>query len=97
MAIPTLPSKTSLFASVLLNNNICRRGGVECVCVCVQGGINDTCYDSVCVCVYFPFILGIKTGFLIHLLSAVRALIFLARRIQPFLSLVSTVTSNFVY
>ena len=28
------------------------------------------------------------TGFLIHLLSAVRALIFLARMIQPFLSLV---------
>ena len=28
------------------------------------------------------------TGCLIHLLSAVRALIFLARRIQPFLSLV---------
>ena len=28
------------------------------------------------------------TGFLIHLLSAVRALIFLARRIQPFISLV---------
>ena len=28
------------------------------------------------------------TGFLIHLLSAVRALICLARRIQPFLSLV---------
>ena len=28
------------------------------------------------------------TGFLIHLLSAVRALIFLARRIQPILSLV---------
>ena len=27
-------------------------------------------------------------GFFIHLLSAVRALIFLARRIQPFLSLV---------
>ena len=25
-------------------------GGIECVCVCVQGGINDTCYDSVCVC-----------------------------------------------
>ena len=56
----------------------------------------------VCVCVFFPFILDIKfvgrtsrghtggghTGFLIHLLSAVRALIFLARRIQPFLSLV---------
>ena len=51
----------------------------------------------VCVCVFFPFILDIKfvgrtsrghTGFLTHLLSAVRALIFLARRIQPFLSLV---------
>ena len=56
----------------------------------------------VCGCVFFPFLLDIKfvkdvpagvaqeeghTGFLIHL-SAVRALIFLARRIQPFLSLV---------
>ena len=57
-----------------------------------------------CVCVFFffPFILDIKfvgrssrchkedghTGFLIHLLPAVRALIFLAGRIQPFLSLV---------
>ena len=55
-----------------------------------------------CLCVFFPFILGIKfvgrlagvtlegghTGFFIHLPSAVRALIFLARRIQPFLSLV---------
>ena len=53
-------------------------------------------------CVFFPFILDINgrtsrghtggrqghTGFLIHLLSAVRALIFLVRRIQPFLSLV---------
>ena len=56
-----------------------------------------------CVCVFFPFILDIKfvgrtsrvtqqeeglSGFIIHLLSAVRALFFLARRIQPFLSLV---------
>ena len=53
------------------------------------------------VCVFFPFILDIKldvpagvtqeeghTGSLIHLLSGVRALIFLARRIQPFLPLV---------
>ena len=62
-----------------------------CVCVCV------------CVCVFFPFILDIKfvgrtaagvtqeeghTGFLIHLLSAGRAFFFLARRIQPSLSLV---------
>ena len=44
----------------------------------------------VCVCVFSPSILDIKfvgrtsrghTGFIIHLLSAVRALIFLARRI----------------
>ena len=34
------------------------------------------------------------TGFLIHLRSAVHALIFLARRIQPFLSLVDR-KSNF--
>ena len=61
---------------------------------------------SGCVCVFFPFILDIKfvgrtsrghTGFLIHLLSAVRALIFLARRIQPsFLSLVDREV-EFVY
>ena len=56
----------------------------------------------VSVCVFFPFILDVKfvgctsrghTGgrshrILIHLPSAVRAFIFLARRIQPFLSLV---------
>ena len=55
-----------------------------------------------CVCVFFPFILDIKfvgrtsrghtggdhTDFFIHLLSAVRALTILARRIQPFFSLV---------
>ena len=50
-----------------------------------------------CACVFFPFILDMKfvgrtsrgyTGFFVHLPSAVRALIFLARRIQPFLSLV---------
>ena len=34
------------------------------------------------------------TGFLIQLLSAVRALIFLARRIQPFLSLVDFVSEK---
>ena len=61
---------------------------VQYVCVCV------------CVCVFFPLTsssldvpAGVTqeeghTGFLIHLLSAVRALIFLARRIQLFLSLV---------
>ena len=59
------------------------------VCVCV------------CMCVVFPFIVDVRlvdvsagvtqeghTGFLIHLPSAVLALIFIARRIQPFLSLV---------
>ena len=54
------------------------------------------------MCVFFPFILDVRlvdvpaevtqeeghTGFLIHLPSAVLALIFLARRIQLFLSLV---------
>ena len=54
-----------------------------------------------CVCVFFPFILDVKlvgstsrghTGFLIHIPSAVRAFIFLARRIQPFLSLVERKT-----
>ena len=55
------------------------------------------------MCVFFPFFLDIKfvgrtnrghteeeghTRFSIHLSSAVRALIFLARRIQPFLFLV---------
>ena len=53
-----------------------------------------------CVSVFFPFILDIEfvgrssrghTGFLIQL-SAVRTLIFLARRIQPFLSLVDCVS-----
>ena len=53
------------------------------------------------LCVVVPFILDVRvdapagvtqeeghTGFLIHLPSAVLALIFLTRRIQPFLSLV---------
>ena len=69
-----------------------------CVCVCV------------CVCVFFPFILDIKfvgrtsgvtqeeghTGFFIRFLSAVRALIFLPRRIQPFISLVDREVEFFV-
>ena len=60
-----------------------------CVCVCSLR-IEYVC-EYVCVCVFFPA--GVTqeeghTGFLIHLPSAVRALIFVARRIQPFLSLV---------
>ena len=54
-----------------------------------------------CVCVFFPFIQDIKfvvpagvtqeeghTAFFIHLPSAVRASIFLERKIQPLFSLV---------
>ena len=37
------------------------------------------------------------TGFLIHLPSAVRALIFVARRIQPFLSLVDREVRSTIY
>ena len=63
-------------------------------------------YEICCVCVFFPFILDVRfvgstsrsghTGFLIPLPSAVRAFIFLARRIQPFLSLVDR-EIEFVY
>ena len=68
-----------------------------CVCVCVY-------LLNCCVCVFSSHSfwtsssLDVPAGvaqeashteFLIHLLSAVRALIFLARRIQPFLSLVN--------
>ena len=74
-----MPFKTEIYLSKQAFEGI--------VCVCVY----------VCVCVFFPFILDIKfvgrtsrghTGFFVRLLSAVRAFIFLARRIQPFLSLV---------
>ena len=58
-----------------------------CVCVCVFSSHSFWTSSSLDV----PA--GVTqeeshTGFLIRLLSAVRALIFLARRIQPFLSLV---------
>ena len=55
-----------------------------CVCVCVSSHPFWTSMDV-------PAGVTQKeghTGFLIHLPSAVRALIFVARRIQPFLSLV---------
>ena len=59
------------------------------VCVCVFGFSSHSFWTSSSVDV--PA--GVTqeeghTGFLIHLLSAVRALFFLARRIQPFLSLI---------
>ena len=68
-----------------------------------KGKIVKEQYHVVCVCVFssHPFWTSSSldvpagvtqeeghTGFLIHLPSAVRALIFVARRIQPFLSLV---------
>ena len=81
----------------------CVAGRILLVCVCVCVCAVCVCvFCSVFSCVFFPFILDVKfvgrtsrghTGgkshrIFIHLLSAVRALIFLARRIQPFLSLV---------
>ena len=69
----------------------------------INNNIAIQCSTTVCVCVFssHPFWTSSSldvpagvtqeeghTGFLIHLPSAVRALIFVARRIQPFLSLV---------
>ena len=58
----------------------------HCVCVCVSS-------HSFWTSSSLDVLAGVTqeeghTGFFIHLLSAVRALTFLARRIQPFLSLV---------
>ena len=61
--------------------------GYECVCVCVFSSHSFWTSSSLDVPAGVTQEEG-HTGFLIHLLSAVRALIFLARRIQPFLSLV---------
>ena len=57
------------------------------VCVCVFSSHSFWTSSSLDVPVGVTQEEG-HTEFLIHLLSAVRALIFLARRIQPFLSLV---------
>ena len=74
-----------------------------CVCVFIKLHITAQSGLCVCVCVFssdsfwtsssLDVPAGVTqeeghTGFLIHLLSAVHALIFLAGRIQPFLSLV---------
>ena len=56
-----------------------------CVCVCVFS--SHSFWTSIDVPAGVTQEEG-NTGFSIHLLSAVLALIFLARRIQPFLSLV---------
>ena len=69
----------------------------------VKKDVKPRQYEPLCVCVFSSHSFwtsssldvpaGVTqeeghTGFFIHLLSAVRALIFLARKIQPFLSLV---------
>ena len=71
--------------------------------VCNDGNGRVTLARKICVCVFSSHSFWTSSsldvpagvtqeeghiGFLIHLLSAVRALIFLARKIQPFLSLV---------
>ena len=75
---------------------------IEKCCSCFEDNVLRISCVYVCVYVIIPFILDVRlvdvpagvrqaeghTGFLIHLPSAVLALIFLARRIQPFLSLV---------
>ena len=58
-----------------------------CVCVCVFSSHSFWTSSSLDVPAGVTQEEG-HTGFLIHLLSAVCALIFLARKIQPFLSLV---------
>ena len=58
-----------------------------CVCVCVFSSHSFWTSSSLDVPAGVTQEEG-HTGFFIHLLSTVRALIFLARRIQPFLSLV---------
>ena len=58
-----------------------------CVCVCVFSSHSFWTSSSLDVPAGVTQEEG-HTGFLIHLPSAVRALIFLARRVQPFLSLV---------
>ena len=90
------------------NTGVCVSENEDVCDVCLT-----VCNDAICVCVcdVIPFILEVRlvdvpagvtqeeghTGFLIHLPFAVLALIFVARRIQPSLSLWSTVKSNFVY
>ena len=62
--------------------------GRVCVCVCVFSSHSFWTSSSLDVPAGVTQEEGHK-GFLIHLLSAVRALIFLAKRNQPFLSLVN--------
>ena len=71
----------------LINTHTHTHYTVQHVCVCVFSSHSFWTSSSLDVPAGVTQEEG-HTGFLIHLLSAVRALIFLARRIQPFLSLV---------
>ena len=75
-----------------INVNVQDNGGflpdiILCVCVCVFSSHPFWTSSSLDVPAGVTQEEG-HTGFLIHFPSAVRALIFVARRIQPFLSLV---------
>ena len=70
---------------LLRDSGLLPRGGG--VCVCVLSSHSFWTSSSLDVPAGVTQEEG-QTEFIIHLLSAVRALIFLARRIQPFLSLV---------
>ena len=72
---------------ILLTQGYFPRGTRLCVCVCVFSSHPFWTSSSLDVPAGVTQEEG-HTGFLIHLPSAVRALIFVARRIQPFLSLV---------
>ena len=69
-----------------MSNSRASRSGT-CVCVCVFSSHSFWTSSSLDVPAGIAQEEG-HTGFLIHLLSAVHALTFLPRRIQPFLSLV---------
>ena len=69
------------------DQNLTKTTVCVCVCVCVFSSHPFWTSSSLDVPAGVTQEEG-HTGFLIHLPSAVRALIFVARRIQPFLSLV---------
>ena len=81
------PRTLSLFCLVSLHGDKCKCTMCVCVCVCVFSSHPFWTSSSLDVPAGVTQEEG-HTGFLIHLPSAVRALIFVARRIQPFLSLV---------
>ena len=72
---------------VFIKLHITAQSGLVCVCVCVFSSHSFWTSSSLDVPAGVTQEEG-HTGFLIHLVSAVRVFIFLARRIQPFLSLV---------